>query len=244
MQSGRHRPPLLSESVAVIRPSDYLFPRPGAWKAYLLVVALSLAAVPACASTQVLQYNVVHPWLGKIGTYVNTIVRRGEDVTVTSSLRVVASLLGIVVHRQYADRVEVWHDGRLVSFDGVTTINGKPLPVRGRASDGHFVVTSPDGTVAAPADVYPNNPWSCDFIRGTSVFAVNTGTVEPAQVTGGYSVYIELGQQQVVAREYRIESKRTHARVWLSPSCVPLRMDVVISGTNISLILAHETRSP
>ncbi len=32
------------------------------------------------------------------------------------------------------------------------------FPVRGQADGDHFMVTSPDGTVMGPVDVYPNNP--------------------------------------------------------------------------------------
>jgi hypothetical protein len=209
-----------------------------------LHAALTWCAAPAVASTQILDYEVDHPWLGKIGTYVNDIVRQGPRTTVTSSMRVVASILGFVVHRQYADRVELWQDGRIVYFDGVTTVNGNAFPVHGEAQGNRFVVTSPDGTVTAPADVYPNNPWSCAFIRGTAIFAVNTGTVEPAQVTGGEPASLTIDGKSLQTRHYRIESARTHANVWLNQQCVPVRMDVVISGTNISLILTGETDQP
>ena len=213
-------------------------------RAAALHAALTWCTAPAVASTQILDYEVDHPWLGKIGTYVNDIVRQGPRTTVTSSLRVVASILGIVVHRQYADRVELWQDGRIVYFDGVTTVNGNAFPVHGEAQGNTFVVTSPDGTAVAPADVYPNNPWSCAFIRGTMIFAVNTGTVEPAEVTGGEPAPLTIDGKSLQTRHYRVESARTHAHVWLNQECVPVRMDVVISDTNISLILTGETDQP
>jgi Family of unknown function (DUF6134) len=213
-------------------------------RAAALYAALAMSPASAVASTQILDYEVDHPWLGKIGTYVNAIVRQGPRTTVTSSLRVVASILGIVVHRQYADRIELWQDGRIVYFDGVTTVNGKAFPVHGEAQGSTFVVTSPDGAAIAPADVYPNNPWSCAFVHGTTIFAVNTGTVEPGQVTGGEPATLDIDGKSLWTRHYRVESARTHANVWLNQQCVPVRMDVVISDTNISLVLTGETNEP
>jgi hypothetical protein len=213
-------------------------------RAAALYAALALCAPSAAASTQILDYEVDHPWLGKIGTYVNNIVRQGTRTTVTSTLRVVATILGIVVHRQSADRVELWQDGRIVYFDGVTTVNGNAFPVHGEAQGNTFVVTSPHGTAVAPADVYPNNPWSCAFTHGTVIFAVNTGTVEPGEVTGGEPAPLVIEGKSLQTRHYRVESARTHANVWLNQECVPVRMDVVISGTNISLVLTGETDQP
>lgn len=209
-----------------------------------LFTALALFASGALASTQILDYDVDHPWLGKIGTYVNQIVRDGTATTVTSTLRVDARILGIEVHREYADRVELWQNGRIISFNGVTTVNGKPFPVQGKARGNAFVVTSPEGSKIAPADVYPNNPWSCAFTRGSSIFAVNTGTVEPGQVTGGESVEVDIDGKRLLTRHYRVESTHTHANVWLDPRCVPIKEDVMMSGTDITLILKKESDAP
>jgi hypothetical protein len=209
-----------------------------------LFTALALLASSAVASTQILDYEVDHPWLGKIGTYVNQIVRDGTATTVTSTLRVDARILGIEVHREYADRVELWQNGRIISFNGVTTVNGKPFPVQGKARGNAFVVTSPEGSKIAPADVYPNNPWSCAFTRGNSIFAVNTGTVEPGQVTGGESVEVDIDGKRLLTRHYRVESTHTHANVWLDPRCVPIKEDVMMSGTDITLILKKESDTP
>jgi hypothetical protein len=198
-------------------------------------VLILFAAMPALAQT--LDYDVLHPWLGKIGTYENQILQQNTAVTVKSRLRVVARVLGIVVHREYADRTEQWRDGRLVGFTGVTTINGHSAAIRGEAHGNVFVITGPDGTTTAPGDLTPNNPWSCDFMHGTTVFAVNTGTVEPAQVTGGQPALLEIGGKSTWTRLYRVESAQTHARIWLDDRCVPLRMDVINNGANISLVL-------
>jgi hypothetical protein len=213
-------------------------------RAALLCVPLALRVSAATASTQILDYNVDHPWLGRIGTYVNDIARDGATTTVTSKLRVAASILGIVLHREDADRIEIWRDGRLVYFNGVTVINGKPFPVHGEARGNEFVVTSPNGTAIAPANVSSNNPWSCAFIHGTTIFAVNTGTVEPGRVTGGNPVTLAIDGRSLQLWHYHVESAHTHGDIWLNHNCVPVKESVMISGTDISLILRRETDEP
>lgn len=213
-------------------------------RAAILCAPLALCTPAAVASTRILDYDVEHPWLGRIGTYVNKIVRDGATTTVISRLRVAAGILGIVLHREDADRVEVWRDGRLVYFNGVTVINGKPFPVHGVARGNEFVVTSPNGTAIAPANVSSNNPWSCAFIHGTTIFAVNTGTIEPGRVTGGEPVTLTIGGGRLRVWHYHIESAHTHANVWLDRNCVPVKESVVISGTDISLILRQRSDKP
>jgi hypothetical protein len=213
-------------------------------RAILAGVPLVLSAPAAFASTQLLDYDVDHPWLGKIGTYVNTIVRDGATTTVTSKLRVDASILGIVLHREDADRVEVWRDGRLVHFNGVTVINGKPFPVHGEARGNEFVATSPDGTAIAPANVASNNPWSCAFIHGTTIFAVNTGTVEPGRVTGGEAETLAIDGKSLRVWHYHIESAHTHGDIWVDRNCVPVKESVMIGGTDISLVLRRKVDEP
>lgn len=219
-------------------------PGPLLIRAAVVCVPLILCASAATASTRILDYDVEHPWLGRIGTYVNRIVRDGATTTVMSRLRVAARILGIVLHREDADRVEVWRDGRLVYFNGVTVINGMPFRVHGAARGNGFVVTSPNGTAIAPATVSSNNPWSCAFIHGTTIFAVNTGTVEPGRVTGGEPVTLTIGGRSLRVWHYRVESARTHANVWLDRDCVPVKESVMISGTDISLILRRRSDIP
>ncbi|MEJ0068779.1 MAG: hypothetical protein WDO24_08705 [Pseudomonadota bacterium] len=46
-----------------------------------------------------------------------------------------------------------------MSFHGITTTNGKAIEVTGEARSDGFAITSPSGTVVAPPDVVPSDPW-------------------------------------------------------------------------------------
>jgi hypothetical protein len=75
------------------------------------------AAVPAA---EVLRYTVKHAIYGDIGTYSNIVERRGDTTTVLTEAHFKVSVLGIVLHREDAQRQERWRDGRLIFFHSVT----------------------------------------------------------------------------------------------------------------------------
>src|SRR5579871_6202940 len=96
----------------------------------LLLLGALLAALPAAdgaaiPAAEVLSYRVKHAIYGDIGTYRNTIEQSGDTTTVLTEVHFKATLLGIVVHREDAERQERWRGGRLVFFHGVTTKNGR-----------------------------------------------------------------------------------------------------------------------
>jgi hypothetical protein len=98
----------------------------------LLVLALLLAAPPpgdtaAAPAAQVLRYHVKHAIYGDIGTYSNTVEQTGDTTTVLTEAHFKVGLLGIVVHREDAQREERWRGDRLVFFHGVTTKNVQSL---------------------------------------------------------------------------------------------------------------------
>ena len=124
------------------------------------IVGVQLSPVAANAGTQTYRYVITHARYGPIGAYDRTIDDTGGVTRAQSRLRIVVKLLGIVVHRESADQTESWRGKRLMSFQSVTTTNGRQLSVSGAARDDRFMVTSPSGTTAAPADVAASDPWS------------------------------------------------------------------------------------
>ena len=94
-----------------------------AWALRLLPVALCVtlgtAAAPAAADPLVYEYRVAHPLYGDIGTYTNVVRQTGDSVDVETKLHIVVKLLGLVVHRQEAERREHWIGDRLTLFCSV-----------------------------------------------------------------------------------------------------------------------------
>src|SRR5260370_31638300 len=124
----------------------------------LVAVGALVANAAAASATQPFSYAVEHPTYGDIGTYTDTIEQNGDTLRIDTQLRVAVKILGIVVHREEADRTELWRANRLVSFHSGTTTNGKPIEVSGEARDNGFVITPPSGTAGGPGERHTPDP--------------------------------------------------------------------------------------
>jgi hypothetical protein len=204
--------------------------------------AASLASPSASASQpHTYTYSVEHALYGNIGTFSDTVQQTGDTKRIDSKLRVAVRILGIVVHREEADRTEIWQGGRLVSFHGVTKVNGHPIEVTGEARQDGFVITSPDGTTVAPGTVYPSSPWVAHIADGpTLMMSTKTGKLLPVTTLGGESTQVAVHGNDVPVHHYEfITDKRQD--VWLDAEGVPVRFRTEQSGKPIDFVLASET---
>jgi hypothetical protein len=205
----------------------------------LLAVILADDGAALSATSHVLRYRVKHATYGDIGTYSNTVDQTGDTTTVVTEAHFKVSLLGIVLHREDAQRTERWLGDRLVYFHGVTTKNGQPLELRGEALGDRFVIASAHGTVAAPADIHPANPWSANFLGSDTMMRVDTGAIEPVRVSGGKVSSITIDGTTLRAREYEIDGK-TRYKIWLSEAeQVPLMFRVDDDSGEVTFTLAR-----
>jgi hypothetical protein len=195
------------------------------------------SAAPSCAA-QVYSYTIEHPTYGEIGSYTDTIEKSGDTMRIDTRLRVAVKVLGIVLHREEADRTELWKGDRLVSFHSVTTTNGKPIEVRGEARDNGFVITSPTGTVVAPANVYTSSPWSTRRPNSGVMMSTKTGRVETVQASGGEQALVPILGSEVATRHYQFISDKRQD-VWLDGSGIPVRFRTEVAGKPIDFILTH-----
>jgi hypothetical protein len=181
-------------------------------------------AVPT-VPPNVLKYRVKHAVYGDIGSYSNTIEHEGNQTIVETRVHLKVSVLGIVMHREDAERTERWQDGRLVYFHGVTTKNGDKIEVQGEAQGDRFVIATPKGTVTAPADIHPANPWSGDCIHSDTMMRVDSGAVEKVRVSGGAPSAVKVADETVPTREYQIDGEVQY-KIWLDDRNVPVRFSV------------------
>src|ERR1700694_1488364 len=113
-----------------------------------LLGSMLIESVPALsASPERMVYRVQHSRYGNIGTYSNAVEKAGNATTVTTEGHILVSVLGVVLYRQDITRQERWTADRLVSFHGVTTVNGKSIELTGSADGDRFVLMSPDGPI-------------------------------------------------------------------------------------------------
>ena len=204
----------------------------------IAVAAAALVAVVgrADAASETLAYRVHHATYGNIGTYTNVIERRGDGTSVRSELHLAVKLLGVVVWRQEAFRTEEWGQNRLISFEGVTVTNGKRSEIHGAARDDRFVIIAPGGTVEAPANVHPSNPWSAAVLAPGAMMSTSTGEVTTVAIIGGEMQTVELDGKTLHLRQFDIIGEK-HRVVWLDDARVPVAFRTEERGAVVDFIL-------
>ena len=205
----------------------------------VLAAAMAMPALPASAAPQKLVYQVQHPTYGSIGTLTNAIEKNGDQTTVTSDGSFRVSILGIVLYRQEFSRIEHWIGDRLMSFHGVTTVNGRATEVNGSAEGDHFVVTSPNGNATAPATVRIANPWSANALKGDTMLVPDRGTVDNVVVNPAEMTSVAINGKMVRARRYEIDRPSGEKRyeVWLDEQGTPVMFNVNNRGAPVTFTL-------
>ncbi len=177
-------------------------------RSLLAVVCLGMAvpnaATVAATLPQKFAYTVHHSRYGTIGTYTNTIIHDGSEISVNTELRIAVSILGIAAFRQKASRQERWDRGRLVYFHGVTSTNGKSVELSGAADGDRFVLRTPNGETMAPANVRLANPWTTDSLSGHSMLTLDRGRLDQVRVTGGEFASVDVDGRKICARKYEV----------------------------------------
>jgi hypothetical protein len=201
----------------------------------------SPSAVASAPQSHTYTYSVEHALYGNIGTFSDTVEQTGDTKRIDSRLRVAVRILGIVVHREEADRTEIWQGDRLVSFHSITTVNGSPIEVRGEARPDGFAITSPSGTTVAPGNVYPSSPWVAHLSDGPALMmSTKTGKLLPVTALGGEQTRIAVHGTDVAVHHYEfITDKRQD--VWMDAQGVPVRFRTEQGGRPIDFVLASET---
>jgi hypothetical protein len=187
----------------------------------LLVGVLGGAARAKAESPRELIYDVKHSVFGDIGTYSNVIETSGAVITIKTAAHFLVKALGVGLHREDAQRVEQWQGDRLIFFHGVTVKNGETTEVKGQASGNNFVISSPLGTVTAPASVKPANPWSTRSIDSNEMMRVDNGKVEKVTVSGGGETNVNVDGASTTAKEYDITGSSKY-KVWFDNHGVPV----------------------
>jgi hypothetical protein len=187
------------------------------------VLAAGLGAATAVAETPAqFIYRVSHSTFGDIGTYTNTVEPGRDGTTVQTRAHFEVSMLGVRMYREDAQRTERWQGNRLVSFHGVTDKGSGQVEVKGEARGSGFVITSPQGTISAPASVHPANPWSNNFLTSNTMMRPDSGKIEQVRVGSGQETTVKIDGSTVTAVKFEIDGS-TKYTVWLDGRGVPVK---------------------
>lgn len=188
----------------------------------LLVVA-GWIAMPATLGSgawgevpaRVYTYRVIHPVYGDIGSYTNIIEDRGTEIAVRNKFRVTVKVLFAVAYEQKGDNNELWRDGRMVSFEGSMRKNGKRTVVRGYADGDKFIIEGTRGKTVAPANVFPNNPWSPKILGTNVLMGTGSGKLYRVRSSEGDERVIEINGKTVKTHYFTVEGDARY-ELWKS----------------------------
>jgi hypothetical protein len=196
------------------------------------------ALAPARAEAPLkLTYDVNHSMFGHIGTYTNTILPTADGTTVETQTNFLVKFLGLRVYSEQAQRTEEWQGNRLVSYQSVTDKNGnQPLVVKGVARGNSFVITSPDGTITAPANVRPANPWSAVFLGSNTMMRPDTGVLERVRVASLGPATVALNGRTIPTQSYEVDGSKKYV-VYLDGRGVPVEFVIDDSSGHVTFKL-------
>jgi len=203
-----------------------------------IAALIGMPGSASAASAEQLQYRITHAMFGAIGTYSNTIVPNGQATTVQTRSHIDVKVLGMEMYHEDSQRTEHWQGDRLVAFHSLTQKKDGATQVDGVARGNQFLITTPQGTVAAPANVHPANPWSANFIVASLMMRPDTGMLEPVSVGGGSAASVTLNNQTIPATRYDVNGK-TRYTVWLDQRGVPLKFVVDDDSGKVTFTLTR-----
>ena len=187
----------------------------------MMIGNYSAPSLAGSTSAEQLRYRVQHSVFGNIGTYANLVQSVGDVTTVRTTAHFLVKMLGVGLHREDAERTERWQGGRLMSFFGITKKNDETIEIKGEAKGNDFVITSPLGTVKAPATVQPANPWSIKCLSSTTMMRVDNGKIEQVRVSGGAAAAVSIDGTNIPTRQYDVDGA-TRYKIWFDQSDVPV----------------------
>ncbi len=191
---------------------------------------------------KVLTYAVHHSTHGNIGTYTNIIRDTGAEVSVRNEFRVQVKVLLVVAHKEIGSSKETWKNGRLVSFESKTQENGEKSGVNGRATGEKFVIESPKGRREAPADVYPNNPWSKDILEASVLMGTKSGSLYNVSASEGVKKDIEFAGRTVSADYFLVDGDAKY-ELWFDERGVPIKFTDISDKSVITFKLTESQPS-
>jgi hypothetical protein len=115
-----------------------------------------------------------------------------------------------------------------MSFQGLTTTNGRSTEVKGEAEGNKFAVNSPNGSFDAPADVKIANPWSDVVLKGSAMMTPDRGLVEDVTIRPAEMTELAINGSKVRARRYEIARPSGEKRyeVWMDDEGTPVMFNV------------------
>ena len=190
----------------------------------------------AIGSEQNFVYQVSMSPYGNIGTYRSSIKKNGGETTITTDAQIKVALMGVVLYSMNIARIERQIDDRIVYFHGLTTENGKPKLIEGKAVGENFVIMSPSGSVTAPGTIRTSDPWSAGVSGAKIVFMPDTGAVVGVRTFGGERISLATDHGPIWVNHFQVDTVDGSEKyeLWLDEQRIPIKFSIADQdGTTI-----------
>lgn len=190
----------------------------------------------AIGSEQSFIYQVNMSPYGNIGTYRSSVKTNGGETTITTDAEIKVSLMGVVLYSMNIARIERQIGDRIVYFHGLTTENGKPKLIEGKAVGENFVITSPSGSVTAPGTIRTSDPWSVGVSGAKIVFMPDTGAVVGVRTSGGERIPLATDRGPILVSHFQVDTADGSEKyeLWLDEQRIPIKFSIADQdGTTI-----------
>lgn len=208
---------------------------------FAAVFAIAPLDAARAAATQIYTYKVEHPTYGDIGTYTNTVSQDGNAAEVRTDLHIAVKVIGIPLFHQDATREEHWDNERLVGFESATDDNGTKIGVTGKADANGFIIQSTsNGTLTAPPQVHPSNPWAPFVLQTNMMMSTKTGKVSPVVVKNTGVVDATFDGRTMRVHQWFIDDDK-HQVVWIDDRGIIVAFQTEEQGAQINFVLTRDT---
>lgn len=181
----------------------------------LLTIAAGLQQVRAADADYDWEFNVLLNDK-EIGYHRFNVVDDGRRQLLETEASFDVKILFINAFRYRHRNTERWENDCLVSIDAMTDNNGDALEVRGASSDGGFDLTSQRGTERLDGCVQTFAYWNPSILDSRRLLNSQTGEYEDITVTLEGDDVVDVGDETVAAKRYRLTAKGGDIRLWYS----------------------------
>lgn len=141
----------------------------------------------------------------KIGSDTLEISKDGDTTTAKIGTTISVVVAFIEVYHFDHSAVEVWKNGKFVSYTAQTNANGTKYDVSETTSDDGKINLSVNGETQELAQLaVPATFWNSDFVNATQVIDADKGKVLSVQVQDLGDEPIDMNGQQVQAHHYQM----------------------------------------
>jgi hypothetical protein len=167
----------------------------------------------------------------------------GNAADVRTDLHIAVKLVGIQLFHQDATREERWSNEHLVGFQSTTDDNGTKIGVTGAVDGTNFVIHSTaNGTVTAPPQVHPSNPWAPFILQTDTMMSTKTGKITPVIVKDTGEVTMTFDGRAMQVHQWTIDDDK-HQVVWIDDRGVVVAFQTPEQGAQINFVLKTEAAS-